>query len=67
MALALAKRAPCWEQKQCSAEKRESCPAYVEKGVPCWQVLRDKQGNLKSGCLECEVFRQVSLPVDGLK
>jgi len=63
MALAMAKRTPCWEQKQCSAEMRERCPAYAQKGVPCWQVMRDKQGNLKSGCVDCEVFHDAPIPV----
>jgi hypothetical protein len=63
MALAMAKRTPCWEQKQCSVEKRESCPAYAQKGVPCWQVMRDKQGNLKPGCVDCGVFRDAPIPV----
>ena len=56
MSLAMAKRTPCWEQKQCSPEQMASCPAYAQKSVPCWQVMRDKQGNLKSTCVSCSVF-----------
>ena len=62
MAMAMAKRTPCWEQKQCSPEKLESCPVYAQKELPCWQVLRDKNGNLKPGCLDCGVFRNAPLP-----
>ena len=62
IALATAGRTPCWEQKQCSPEKMKSCPAYAHKELPCWQVMRDKQGNLKPGCLECGVFRSAPLP-----
>jgi hypothetical protein len=63
MSLAMAKRTPCWEQKQCSVEQRDSCPAFAEKGQPCWQAMRDKQGNLKSGCVDCGVFRNAPTPV----
>ncbi len=63
MALATAKRTPCWEQKQCSPEKMQSCPVYAQKEAPCWLVLRDKNGNLKPGCLDCVVFRNAPLPV----
>ncbi len=62
MELAMAKRTPCWEQKQCSEDKKASCPAYAQKGVPCWQVMRDKQGNLKPGCLDCSVFLTAAEP-----
>lgn len=58
MTLAAAQRTPCWEQKQCPVEKRATCPVYLEKGLPCWQTLRDKDGNLKPACLECEVFSE---------
>jgi hypothetical protein len=64
MALALAKRTPCWEQNQCSIAKRENCPAYLQTGVPCWQVMRDKHGNLKPACLDCRVLRSAPSPVD---
>ncbi len=63
MSMATARRTPCWEQKQCSPEKRESCPVYAQKELPCWQVLRDKNGNLKPGCLDCGVLLNAPLPV----
>ena len=63
MALALAKRTPCWEQKQCPPEKLDSCPVYAQKELPCWQIMRDKNGNLKPACLECGVFRNAPLPI----
>jgi hypothetical protein len=63
MALATANRIPCWEQKQCPPEKLASCPAYAQKEVPCWQVMRDKSGNLKPGCLDCGVLRNAPIPV----
>ena len=62
MALAAAGRTPCWEQKQCSPERREKCLAYQQQGVPCWQVFRDKDGNLRPACLECGVFVTAPAP-----
>jgi hypothetical protein len=64
MALAASKRTPCWEQKQCSAEKRASCPVYAKKNVTCWLATRDKNGNLKPACLDCNVFRNAPAPVN---
>jgi hypothetical protein len=53
---------PCSEIKGCSEEKRQSCPAFSQTGVPCWQVFRTKNGLLKEECLECDVFRQAPIP-----
>jgi hypothetical protein len=63
IALTTAKRTPCWEQKKCSEESRASCPVYAQKNLPCWQVLREKDGNLKPACLDCGVFRDAPMPV----
>ncbi len=52
----------CWVFHDCPPEKRENCPAYQEKQIPCWQVFRDQYGTLKDGCLGCEVFSTVPLP-----
>ncbi len=64
MALMPALRTPCWEQNQCPAERRATCPAYAQKDVPCWQVFRDKDGNLKLACLDCVVFRDAPVAVN---
>jgi hypothetical protein len=63
MALAAANHTPCWEQRQCSAERRETCLAYQSSQVPCWQVFRDKDGRLRESCLECDVFLAAPVPV----
>lgn len=62
MALAAAGRTPCWEEKQCSPDRREHCPAYQQEGVLCWQIFRDKEGNLKPPCLDCGVFVNAPAP-----
>jgi hypothetical protein len=52
----------CWVFNDCPPEKREKCPAYQEKNIPCWQGFRDQYGTLRDGCLGCEVFKQGPLP-----
>lgn len=55
----------CWALKKCPLEQREKCAAYRQKEVPCWQVFRSTDGQLKEACLECEVFRGVPIPALG--
>ncbi len=63
MAVAAASHTPCWEQRQCSPERREMCAAYQNNHMPCWQVYRDKDGRLRESCLECDVFLAAPVPV----
>lgn len=63
LALAAASHTPCWEQRQCSAERRAACPACQSSHLPCWQVFRDQQGRLRETCLECDVFLAAPVPV----
>jgi hypothetical protein len=53
----------CWVFNDCPPEKRTSCLAYNEKYLPCWQVFRENNGNLKDGCLDCPVFRNAPIPI----
>jgi hypothetical protein len=46
----------CWEQTDCPPEKHEGCPAFLRPSVPCWQVFREKSGELPTDCLRCGVF-----------
>jgi hypothetical protein len=52
----------CWVLNNCPLEKREKCPAYMNDGVPCWQVFRKPEGQLADGCLDCHVFRKTLAP-----
>jgi len=52
----------CWVFHDCPSERREICPAYQQKQIPCWQTFRDKYGTLKDGCLGCDVFNEIPLP-----
>lgn len=56
-------RTPCWDAKNCSPEKRNSCPAYQNGKRACWQVLREQEGQLKDECLGCNVFLNTTPPV----
>jgi hypothetical protein len=61
--VALADREPCWDQRHCSPEMRNNCRAYLQQGIPCWQLFRAEDGRLKEACLGCEVFRKAPVPV----
>jgi hypothetical protein len=52
----------CWATKECSQEIRETCPAFLESGRPCWQVHRDVSGEMQPKCLECPVFQAAPVP-----
>ena len=47
---------PCWEIKKCSREVRESCTAYVDRAIPCWQQARRICAREPSQCERCETF-----------
>jgi hypothetical protein len=57
---------PCWEQLGCSIEQRRTCPAFLQPDQPCWQHFRGPEGNLRTSCLACPVFREapVLAPID---
>lgn len=52
----------CWLLNDCPKERRNSCPAYLNQGVPCWQQFRRVNGELKETCLGCRVFRAALTP-----
>jgi hypothetical protein len=56
------KNVGCWDIKHCSAEDRAKCNAYAHPETPCWQVKRNKQGQLNEACLGCNVFES-AVPV----
>ncbi|MEA1977459.1 MAG: hypothetical protein U9N80_06125 [Chloroflexota bacterium] len=52
----------CWATNECSQEIRDTCPAFIESGRPCWQVHRDVSGEMQPKCLECPVFQAAPIP-----
>ena len=47
---------PCWVAKNCPPEKRECCPAYQFKDVPCWMARYRVTHRLPADCLTCPRF-----------
>lgn len=57
-----AENSGCWKTKGCSEEMRQQCEAYNCQEMPCWQVFREQQDQLKPACLDCEVFKSAPVP-----
>ena len=53
----------CWDVNNCSKEQRQQCGAYAHPETPCWQYFRSSSGELREGCLGCDVFRKAPVPV----
>jgi hypothetical protein len=53
----------CWEVNQCPPESRQTCPAYLNSESPCWQQFRAANGDVRTRCLACELFRAARVPV----
>jgi len=49
----------CWLFNNCSEDKHEKCPAYLNQATPCWQQFRASTGQLQERCLGCGIFRGV--------
>ncbi len=46
----------CWQVKRCRPERRQSCPACRNAGLPCWQARKAACGRLEADCIDCELF-----------
>ncbi|HCH00099.1 MAG TPA: hypothetical protein DE036_10145, partial [Actinobacteria bacterium] len=61
----------CWEMEQCTEER---CPAYKSENLECWTVSgthcrKEIQGTFKdkiNECVECRVFRNISVKIAAL-
>lgn len=53
----------CWQIKGCSPEHRKACVAFQDPAIPCWEHFRNGHGDLRGSCLECEVFRNIPIPL----
>jgi len=62
LAIVKPKNTGCWDVKHCSAEDKAKCNAYAHPETPCWQVKRNKQGQLSEACVGCQVFH-AAVPV----
>jgi hypothetical protein len=47
---------PCWVVRGCDAEKRASCPAYLNQSLPCWIARLTAEGAMPKTCPDCPVY-----------
>jgi len=47
---------PCWDILGCSAEKRETCPAFGNTGRACWELAAEHCNDNGLMCYQCEVY-----------
>ncbi len=47
---------PCWEIKNCPPEKRDSCSAYVDRTLPCWERASTACSKTQGQCESCEIY-----------
>lgn len=47
---------PCWEITRCPHEKRETCSAFVDRTLPCWELASSACAKELRLCEECEVY-----------
>ncbi len=52
---------PCWQITQCPADKRDSCSAYIDRSIPCWQRASTACSKGMESCQLCEVYIQAML------
>ncbi|MEW6218386.1 MAG: MerR family transcriptional regulator [Thermodesulfobacteriota bacterium] len=57
---------PCWEIKDCPTEKRESCSAYVDRSIPCWQRACTACRREAKACEHCEIYRKAAQETQGV-
>lgn len=53
----------CWNVHNCSEEKRAGCNAFAHPETPCWQVFRERNGQLQENCLGCHIFKEALVPI----
>jgi hypothetical protein len=58
----IARSPRCWEVRNCPPERMAECLAHNRPDAPCWQIFRDEDGNLRTACLSCPVFRNAVAP-----
>ena len=48
---------PCWLVKKCDADTRADCPAYQQRGKPCWVARLAVDGVLPGDCPDCPIYQ----------
>ena len=49
---------PCYEIKGCPPEVRNSCSAYLNRGVPCFEIVRSFCAKRFELCTQCRVYQE---------
>lgn len=55
---------PCWAIHPCSESDRQSCDAYSESTIPCWEASEKGRVCKNENCRECEVYKILSEEVN---
>jgi MerR family transcriptional regulator/heat shock protein HspR len=58
---------PCWDLLPCSAETRNTCPAYEDSTRPCWMIKGLDCAPQGNECRQCAVYRFGSLCTHDIK
>ncbi|MBI5474411.1 MAG: MerR family transcriptional regulator [Ignavibacteriae bacterium] len=51
---------PCWSIKNCPAEERAKCDAFVEHDKSCWMVSNKSWLCRSAECRECTVYIEIA-------
>ena len=51
---------PCWEVSNCEETRRETCDAYQQGNLPCWEVFQ-KNGHLQKMCKNCAYIEDLPI------
>jgi hypothetical protein len=54
---------PCWLLRRCDAEKRASCPAANQPGLPCWLARMRVDGSLPEDCPDCPIYSETGIAI----
>jgi hypothetical protein len=47
---------PCWILRNCDADKRANCPAYLDPSLPCWIARLMAEGARPDSCPDCPIY-----------
>ncbi len=48
---------PCWLAKKCDPTNRADCPAFQQRGKPCWVARLAVEGSLPANCPDCPIYQ----------
>jgi hypothetical protein len=51
---------PCWELNECEETRRETCDAYQQADVPCWEVFQTN-GHFNRKCKSCSYLKEMPI------